>query len=230
MIANIPYIEKKFKEFNQLIFAGQLPMVPIELSNAKTFLGKCVYQKRKGKDGRVEHFGFRLRFNTRIDLPEQELEDTIIHEMIHYYIYWKQMDDTSAHGTLFQHVMNSINRKYGRHVTIRHEATEEQKAQAIDNRERWHVVAVVHLSDGQKGVKVLPRIMQKVINYHDTVLSSPDVTHIDLYMTHNPFFNRYPTSAALKIYKVEETDLKTHLAEALPLTIQGNEIVVANTL
>lgn len=39
MKATIPYVEKRFEEFNQLMFDGQLPKLPIELSNAKTFLG-----------------------------------------------------------------------------------------------------------------------------------------------------------------------------------------------
>lgn len=40
MIATIPYVENKFEEYNQQMFAGQLPKLPIELSDAKTFLGK----------------------------------------------------------------------------------------------------------------------------------------------------------------------------------------------
>ena len=32
MIADIPYIKRKFEEFNQQMFAGQLPYIPIFLS------------------------------------------------------------------------------------------------------------------------------------------------------------------------------------------------------
>lgn len=52
MQATIPYIEQKFEEFNQQMFAGQLPKLPIKLSDAKTFLGVCAFKTRKGKDGR----------------------------------------------------------------------------------------------------------------------------------------------------------------------------------
>ena len=86
MKATIPYVEKKFEEFNQQMFAGKLPKLPIELSDAKTFLGQIVFKRRKVDDGKEEHYDFRLRINTRIDLPEEEIEDTIIHEMIHYFI------------------------------------------------------------------------------------------------------------------------------------------------
>ena len=56
MTATIPYIEKKFEEFNQQMFAGRLPKLPIELSDAKTFLGVCVYKKHKLDNGKEEKY------------------------------------------------------------------------------------------------------------------------------------------------------------------------------
>lgn len=73
-------IHRKFEEFNQQMFAGKLPKLPIELSDAKTFLEACVHRKRRLPNGEIEMYDFRLRINTRIDLPKQEVEDTIIHE------------------------------------------------------------------------------------------------------------------------------------------------------
>ena len=83
MKADRQYIEKKFEEFNRQMFAGKLPPIPIELSDAKTFLGQCVFKIRRTLFGKSEKYECRLRINTRIDLPEQDIEDTIIHEMIH---------------------------------------------------------------------------------------------------------------------------------------------------
>ena len=117
------------------MFAGKLPMLPIKLSDAKTFLGVCTYKKRIGKDGKVEKYDFALRVNTRIELSEDEIEDTIIHEMIHYYIGYNQLEDTSAHGAIFQQVMNAINEKYGRHLSISHKSSKSQKEQAVDKKQ-----------------------------------------------------------------------------------------------
>ena len=47
MKADIPFIEKKFEEFNKLMFAGELHKLPIELRNAKTFLGQCIFKIRR---------------------------------------------------------------------------------------------------------------------------------------------------------------------------------------
>jgi len=65
--------------------------------------------KEQNPDGTWHYFGFVFRISTVIDLPEREVEDTILHEMIHYYILSNQMQDTSAHGEIFMRMMKDIN-------------------------------------------------------------------------------------------------------------------------
>jgi hypothetical protein len=225
MKATIPYIEEKFEEFNQQMFAGQLPKLPIELSDAKSFLGVCVYKKRKTEDGKTECYDFRLRINTRIDLPEQEVEDTIIHEMIHYFIGVKQLEDVTTHGPIFQHMMNSINERFGRHVTISHKGTQEQRDQAVDKKAHWHVIAVVHFSDGRTGIKVLPRVLPRIVNYYNTVSGDSKVNSVKLYMSNNPFFNRFPNSAALNVQFIDKDEAERNLNGAERMECDGSRII-----
>ena len=217
MKATIPYIEQKFEEFNQQMFAGQLPKLPIELSDAKTFLGVCAFKTRKGKDGKEICYDFKLRINTRIDLPETEIEDTIIHEMIHYFIGYNQLEDASAHGPMFLHMMNSINAKYGRHLSVSYKVTKEQREQAIDAKQHWRVVAVVKFKDGRYGIKVLPRIQQRIVNYYTKVGSSKDVERVDLYMSNNVYFNRFPNSSVLNAHYVDIEEINKNIKGAEPL-------------
>ena len=211
MDITVEYVKRQFDRFNALCFGGKLPPVPVRLSNAKSFLGMCSYKRRPdGRGGEVK-YDFVLRINTRIDLPEAEVEDTILHEMIHYYIGVNQMVDTSAHGTLFRHIMNDINTRHGRHITISHRCTPQQREQAVDTRRRWHVVAVVQMADGKTGVKVLPRITSRITDYYNGVKSSPLVKSVKFYMSNDPFFNRYPNSGALKIYHADPEELAAHL-------------------
>ena len=225
MKATIPYIEQKFEEFNQLCFAGRLPKLSIELSDAKTFLGVCVYKKRKNKEGKTEYYDFRLRINTRIDLPEQEVEDTIIHEMIHYFIGVNNLEDTSAHGPVFQHLMNTINEKYGRNITISHKGSAEENEQAYDTKQHWHVVAVVSFKNGKIGIKVLPRVIQQILKYYNGVIKARGVVGIKLYMSNDIYFNRFPNSAALNVQYVEPDDLEEHLKDAEVVECNGKEII-----
>ena len=66
---------------------------------------------------------------TGADLPEELVEDTILHEMIHYYIAFNHWSDTSTHGQLFRREMKRINEKGGRHISISYRPNPEQLAQ-----------------------------------------------------------------------------------------------------
>ena len=225
MIPTIPYIERKFEEFNKQMFAGELPPIPIVLSDAKTFLGKCVYKKRLGKDGKAEYYDFKLRINTRIDLPENEVEDKLIHEMIHYFIGYKRLEDASSHGPLFMHIMNTINEKYGRNITVTFKGTSEQQEQLVDKKQRYHVVALVKFHDGKTGIKVLPRVVQSILRYYNTISSAREIESVKLFMSNDIFFNRFPNSAAFKVHFVNEEEVLGHLAGAEVLLCDGKKII-----
>lgn len=123
MTVTLPFIENKFEEFNALVFGGKLPKPPIKLSKAKTYLGQCAFKRRRNWLGKTRFEDFRLRFSTRYDLSAEEVEDIILHEMIHYYIGVSQLKDTSAHGKIFRQMMADINRTHNRHITISHRSS-----------------------------------------------------------------------------------------------------------
>lgn len=167
MVATVAYIQRKFLEYNELYFGNSLPEIPVRLSNAKGFLGKVSYRKtRKGAFGKVRNSDFVLHINTRIDLPEEVVEDTILHEMIHYYIGYHHLNDTSAHGRLFREMMIRINQQGNRHIAVSQRLTAVQQAQA-EGEEKWRVVCVIHLRDGRQVSKWCPG---RDIPYSDTTL------------------------------------------------------------
>ena len=229
MKPSIAYLKQKFEEFNRLMFGGKLPMPPIELGRARTYLGTCMYQKQRRLFRKDKLCNFRMRFSTCFDLPEQEWEDTLIHEMIHYYIGVNQLKDTSSHGTLFKQMMAQINKQHGRHITISHKSTAEQREQNIDTRQRWHVVAVVKMQDGKTGVKVLPRVAQRIVRYFNLVGSNSRVASVSLYVCKDAYFNRFPCSSALNVVYADPEQVAQHLANAQPLKCNGKQLIPAST-
>lgn len=225
MKPTVEYIEKKFEEYNRLMFGGRLPKIRIELSDASSFLGVCVADVKQLPDGRKAHSNFRLKINTRIDLPEQVVEDTIIHEMIHYFIFYNELCDTSAHGEIFKAIMASINATFNRHLTISHKSTAEQSEQAVSQKRVWRVIAAIHFKSGRVGVKVLPRVAPRIMDYHSKMMKQAEVERIDLYLHDNPFFNRYPSSAALRVYELEADVLERNLEGAKELMINGSQVI-----
>lgn len=177
----------------------------------------CFKKKRNGLMGKVVNYDFVLRINTRFDLPQEIVEDTIIHEMIHYYIASNQLKDTSAHGQLFRTMMNGINARFGRHIAISHKPTETQKQQAREGRRSWHVVAVVTFTDGRTGVKVLPRIVERITYYYNKVLSAKDVSAIQLYMSNDTWMMFSSTSFPTPLHSRSRYAKKKRLRVISPM-------------
>ena len=205
MKPTVSYIQSRFDEFNARFFAGALPPVPIKLSHAKSFLGKLTFVKhRKWLFGDWTYSNFVLRINARIDLPEELIEDTILHEMIHYYIAVNQLRDTSTHGKLFRREMTRINAEGNRHITISHRLTDSERTQTIVHKTR--AVALIRFADGRVGIKVVPNTPKHIQYWHRAALrafSSPSlrpspVTGIEWFQSDNDYFARFPSSIALK--------------------------------
>ena len=210
MVPTLDYIQARFDEYNARFFGGTLPPVPVKLSHAKGFLGKLTFVRRKqGLFRGYRNEDFALRINTRIDLPEELIQDTILHEMIHYYIAVNQLRDTSTHGQLFRREMLRINGDGGRHITISHRLTDSQRAQAVVHKTR--TIAVVRFSDGKTGVKVVPDQPHRIAAWHKTAMRRFPVSSINWYHSDDDYFAQFPSSWALRIYLIphpEELPLK----------------------
>lgn len=206
-----------FAEFNALIFEGKLPQIPIYMSNAKGFLGKFVYRRKRSWLGGEKYCDMHLRINTRYDMSERELEDTIIHEMIHYYIAYNNIKDSSAHGKVFRQMMADINQRFGREITISHRKNDEPLVDTAQNKRKWHVVAVVDFADGRRGIKVLPKVEQSIEWYKQNVERAPEVEAVKFVWSLNVMFNKYPVSKSLIVHIVDRQALEEALKESVAL-------------
>ena len=212
MIPTLPYIQQHFDEYNVRFFAGALPPIPIKLSHAKGFLGKVTFtRKKQGLFRGYKNEDFVLRINARIDLPEELIQDTILHEMIHYYIAVNQLNDTSSHGQLFRREMARINQEGGRYITISHRLTDEQRGQATIHKER--VIAIIRFKDGKTGIKVVPAQQRHIQYWHKMALRRFPIAHIEWYLSDDDYFAKFPSSIAMKIYLIADP-LEIPLGEA----------------
>ncbi len=214
MIPTIGYVQQRFREFNVTMFDGRLPEPPISITNAKTYLGVCAFRKHRKWHGRLEYSDFRIRISRRFDLPQDEIDDTIIHEMIHYYIGLFSPADMPGHSTLFRRMMADINERFGRNISVSHRLSAEQQEQAVDNRPKKHVVARVVLKDGRTGIKVIPCMERHIRRYRRGMMASGKVSSIEFFQTTDPFFNRFPSSSAFTVYFPDPDVLALHLPDS----------------
>lgn len=217
MIATIPFLEKRFETFNRDCFGDSLLPLPIKLSRATRSLGACTYKKQRRPFGKTVFSDFCIRISTRFDLPENELEDILLHEMIHYEILSKQMHDTSSHGRLFRSRMNEINERFGRNITVSHRMTPQTTP--AEARPSWRIVARVRMNDGRSGIKVLPCIARRLKTYRRGLLLSGEVAAVDFFWTDDPYFSRFPKSSALNVFFPGDPDIENHFTTARPIDL-----------
>ncbi len=224
MIATAAYVEQKFREYNAAIFGGVLSVPPIRISNARTFLGQVRYKRRRKLFGKEEKYDFTLCISRRYDLPQNQLDDVIIHEMIHYYIDTRRMSDTSAHGRVFRSMMDGINRKFNRNIAVsaRHAQPSEADGKA---QSRLTLFCAVSLADGKTGVAAVART--RIFEMWDCFAKSPDVAAAKWYASHDPFFAKFPKYRSPKVSIVPKEELDAHLENAIPLKRSGKTIQTA---
>jgi len=220
MIPTIDYIRKKFDAFNALCFDGSLAPIPIRLSNARTFLGQVSYKRTRGFGGRMRYSDFVLKISTKVERTEEVLEDTILHEMIHYWILSNGMQDDATHGRIFRAKMAEINTKFNRHITVTHKATEAERE--LDDEKRLHLICVTTFANGQHGITIAAR--SRLFRLWDFMPHLKIVKSIQWYASTDPYFNRYPRALTPKIYPVPTDELQAHLRDAKPLIREGNTI------
>ncbi|CAH8564185.1 unnamed protein product [Dicrocoelium dendriticum] len=111
-----PDIRALFSNFNAEYFDGSLGAVEVRWSPRMTLCaGLCCYEGRGGLCSiRLSEPLLKLR-------PRSDLIETLLHEMIHAYLFVTQKDrDRDGHGPSFQFHMNRINAATGAKITVYH--------------------------------------------------------------------------------------------------------------
>ncbi|KAF9907004.1 hypothetical protein EC991_011399 [Linnemannia zychae] len=105
-----------FLAFNDLYFESELSACEVRWSPRMTVCaGLCVYQST------ARYCSIRLSEPLLKFRPESDYIDTLLHEMIHAYLFVTQaIQDHDGHGADFQYHMNRINKAAGTTITIYH--------------------------------------------------------------------------------------------------------------
>ena len=217
MRASLEYAIKMFGEFNRTMFDNALPPLPIQLSNAGRSLGMFVHPRQRPQAGSPDTSGCSLRISTRLDLPEVDVENTIIHEMIHYYIWYFNIPDSSPHGPAFRRKMEEINRRHNRCISIRHKSSEEQLQS--DTHHRNNYICVQYHTDGRRTLTVCSRPF--IFDLHRILKDNPRFCRVEWYWSMDSWFNRFPLSRSAKMYLLSDADFNAHFATATPCECDG---------
>ena len=112
MTITLSEIASQFDKWNETIFKGELPKPSFELMQTKRMLGQFRWRKIG-----YNTTAYTIRISTFYDRPMASYIDTIVHEMLHYYIKYKGIKDTSSHGRVWKDMAAKISRKYNLTIT-----------------------------------------------------------------------------------------------------------------
>ncbi|MCM1111209.1 MAG: SprT-like domain-containing protein [Clostridium sp.] len=218
MRATAAFVRDRFDRFNRELFGGILPPIAIRISRSKRTLGTFVFPA--GTDNPAaprDPSRCTLTVSSVMDFPENEIEDTIIHEMIHYYIWFRRIADNGAHGLRFRALMDRINRETGRTIGVRRRLTDEERDTDTSRRHNY-IISLRY--NGRRAIAVCART--KIFEFHKAFSQAGAATDIEWFWSCDPWFNRFPQFRTPKFIYLNEDDYARFLSvDKTPCTCDG---------
>ena len=202
------YLEQAFEYYNELIFDGKLPVPWLRWSHSKTRLGvmKC---KGMSKLGRTRIYDFTISISDYYELTKEQLEDVLIHEMIHLSILSAGIEDTSPHGIVFRGMMDKINRTFNRHITI---SVRTRNLQACTlQQHKDYLILALEMKDGKYFLSsVNPSAARKLAI---SLARTHEIKHYAWYQSQDEYFHSMPRVRSLRGRQVSEEVYKTMIGK-----------------
>ncbi|MGP1422450.1 MAG: SprT-like domain-containing protein [Prevotella fusca] len=189
----VDYLRHAFEHYNALIFEGKLPVPKLKWSRAKTRLGQMAC-KRKISWGRTKFYDYTISVSNYYKLTIEEIDDVLIHEMIHYSIAYTGLKDTSAHGIVFRGMMDKINRTFGRHITISVRTRNLQPR--MTQQPKGYLILALEMKNGKYYLSsVNPSAARKIAT---SLARTREIAHYAWYQSQDEYFHGMPRVRSLR--------------------------------
>ena len=209
-------LQQMFDQYNDICFEGKLVRPEIRLNRRKRSMGLTVVRT----DRMTRRKSIHIEISVLNDLPREEYIDTLVHEMIHYYIFSNNLKDNATHGRLFCSIMERINRECGVKVTVRYKASEED---LMLPGPHWRHFCVARLRDGRTAISVVG--VSKLFEFWDGLRTFfPDIIELKWYVSRIRALDSYPLARTPKLYKIDQDRLALYLQHSFELENTGKSI------
>lgn len=221
MIATLKFVTEVFDRYNALCFGGKLPPLPLRLSDSLSQLGAFVHPTRWPADRPRGRGECHLRISRRLDRPQEELVDTVVHEMIHYYIWYTATPDDGPHGRVFRSLMQAINQRHGLHMTVRARMTRDDLDS--DTKAKPHYICVTRWNDGRRLITVCART--RIFEIHEAFTACDRVLSVEWWWSADPWFNRFGLARTAKAMLLDDADYDSRVAAGVRCDCDGLRFV-----
>ena len=114
MALTLDFIREQFNVINRKHFNNELLTPRFEITHVKSYLGQ--YHWEYSDDERI-FCDSVIRISDMFDRTDEDITNTLVHEMIHLYIRQNKIKDTRPHhGRVFYSIADRLNREGGFHI------------------------------------------------------------------------------------------------------------------
>jgi hypothetical protein len=211
MELTVAYLEEQFALFNQQYFNNELPQPRLVVSNSRTQLGRfCLQRIGSWPFGLRKRDSYTIRVSAYYDVEEKDYQNILLHEMIHYYIAYKHIHDTSSHGAEFERIMNWLNKEHGWNIT-KMAQTKGWTVAARNKKTRSRHVLALQARDGKCYMSVVhPKYIQYVENQLKRI---PEITQHEWFVSSSDTFANYSQTRSLRARRLSKDEYERNLME-----------------
>lgn len=116
MVANYVNIAAAFINCNLKYFNEELPFPEFGILHSYRTCGYFQCQYRQVWFHR-ELYDFKISITDYYDFTEEQFDDILVHEMIHYYLAYTGLDKHVRHGKEFKKMAKNLNLNYNLNIT-----------------------------------------------------------------------------------------------------------------
>ena len=204
MTLTVDLLQQWFRQFNETYFDGILPMPVLLLSKTRSRLGSIRYRRRR----HLFHNdcdNVTIRISTYYESTEHEFQSVLLHEMIHYYIAYKDIHDTSSHGRVFREIMNRLNKDYGWDISVR-SARQEKNADTERTYDDSYLVFAAILETGEHILSVVNPRYALILD--GQAKKERHIAQHEWYISHSPHFRNFPKVRSLRGVTVSKEEFE----------------------
>ena len=116
MLPTLTFMKQTFRRFNYEYFHGSLPTPTFKISSSSVYMGTCARYPSVNAYG-ASYNTYVITCSKYFDCPLEELENTMLHEMCHLWVFINHPYTTEpSHGPIWQSIANRVtvatNNKY----------------------------------------------------------------------------------------------------------------------
>jgi len=209
------WMEKWFTEFNHDYFDDRLSLPRLVLSKSRTRLGSMAC-KRKVQMFHSHLCDYAIHLSNYYDLSERQFQNVLLHEMIHYFISYTGLKDTSPHGVVFRRMMDDLNRKYGWEISVMTSTKNVKKAGEIP-QDKTYLVLAMEMKNGRRFLSVVnPRSARQLERQMHLV---SDLERHDWHLSQNPYFFGFPAVRTLRARRLGKDEYNRLIAQMTPFNL-----------